>query len=163
MTARPPEAVADWRLRPATAADLDFAWRIYREAAKPLAEAVMPWREAAQREAVARALASGEAQVIEAGGAPAGWLQVHEDAEALGLRHLYLAAAARGRGLGSAVIAALCERAAAAGKPLRLTVLARNPARGLYARLGFRETGTLDGKVVMEWRPVGGAGRSRSG
>lgn len=153
MTPRHAEASPDWRLRPATADDLDFAWRLYREAAKPLTEPVMPWCGSAQREAVARALASGGAQVIEAAAGPVGWLQVHEDAGALGLRHLYLAPDIRGRGLGSAVVAALCERAAASGKPLRLTVLAHSPARRLYTRIGFRETGTLGPKVVMEWRP----------
>jgi ribosomal protein S18 acetylase RimI-like enzyme len=44
----------------------------------------------------------------------------------------------RGQGLGTALMQDLLDEAAAAGKPLRIHVEKNNPARHLYARLGFR-------------------------
>lgn len=59
----------------------------------------------------------------------------------------------RGAGFGTAVLRALQEEAARAGKPLRLRVMKGNPARRLYARLGFAVTGESATHDAMEWSP----------
>lgn len=153
MAAATRTPVRTWRTRPAGPADFAFAWRVYRETMRPLTEAVMPWDAAGQRGVVRRALAAGTAEVVEDAGARVGWLQVREDEESLGLVHIYLAPGARGRGLGSALLARLAARADAAGKPVCLTVLRHNRARRLYGRLGFRVTGGIGPELAMRREP----------
>jgi len=45
----------------------------------------------------------------------------------------------RGRGIGTALLSALIEEAEREGKRVSIHVERYNPARRLYARLGFRE------------------------
>ncbi len=58
--------------------------------------------------------------------------------------------AARGRGIGGALIRRLCEQG---GRPVRLRVERTNPALGLYRRLGFVEVGDDNVYALMEWAP----------
>ncbi|WP_370087362.1 GNAT family N-acetyltransferase [Streptacidiphilus sp. MAP12-16] len=53
------------------------------------------------------------------------------------LEHFYLEPGIQGRGLGSAVLRTLLERADADGVPVRLNVLQGSAARRLYERHGF--------------------------
>ena len=63
-------------LRPCTAEDIDFAWGLYRCSMKPLAEEIIAWKEERQKVVVERAVASGQASIIVAGGRQVGWLHV---------------------------------------------------------------------------------------
>lgn len=60
----------------------------------------------------------------------------------------------RNRGFGSALIRGLMDEAAAAQKPLDLSVYATNPARRLYDRLGFSKIGEESLYVLMQWTPT---------
>ena len=60
---------------------------------------------------------------------------------------------AQGRGLGTALVRLVLDEAAGRGLPVRLSVLANNPARGLYERLGFQVTGGVHPRISMEWSP----------
>ncbi len=64
--------------RPCTAEDFDFAWGLYRCSMKPLAEQIMAWQEERQKAVVERAVASGQASIIVAGGRQVGWLHVRD-------------------------------------------------------------------------------------
>ncbi|MFC5702796.1 GNAT family N-acetyltransferase [Cohnella faecalis] len=75
--------------------------------------------------------------------------------EAVVLVDVALLPLARGQGIGSLLIRELQRKAASANKPIRLNVLADNPARRLYARLGFRETGHQFPYIAMEWNSNG--------
>ena len=55
-------------LRPSTAKDFDFAWGLYRDSMKPLAEELMEWKEERQKVVVEREVVSGRASIIVAGG-----------------------------------------------------------------------------------------------
>jgi ribosomal protein S18 acetylase RimI-like enzyme len=57
----------------------------------------------------------------------------------------------RNQGLGGQLINDFQQKAAAAGKSVRLHVLEGSPARRLYARHGFRITGQQFPYVTMEW------------
>lgn len=59
----------------------------------------------------------------------------------------------RGRGVGTELMGQVVARAAAAGKPIRLTVGLGNPARRLYERLGFVEIDNNGMDAVMRWEP----------
>jgi GNAT superfamily N-acetyltransferase len=53
------------------------------------------------------------------------------------LRDIELIASERNRGLGTAVVRSVLDFARESGRPVELLVLNHNPARRLYARLGF--------------------------
>jgi ribosomal protein S18 acetylase RimI-like enzyme len=72
------------------------------------------------------------------------------------LRQLHLIPAYRRQGIGTQLIKDLLRRADARGKPVTLDVMHGNPARRLYLRLGFRQTGQDADRKQMIWRPPRG-------
>ena len=66
-----PTDLPNFDLRPANAADLAFAWQVYRDVMKPLTEALLPWREARQKAVVAEALAEDGNALYQPGKAAA--------------------------------------------------------------------------------------------
>jgi len=59
----------------------------------------------------------------------------------------------RSAGIGTMLIQALLDEAAAVGKPFRISVVRTNPALHLYERLGFKTTGESLTHFMMEWVP----------
>jgi len=94
-------------------------------------------------------------EIICAGEAPIGSIITDEDAEGVCLIDVALLPEHRGRGTGTALIRALQNRCARAGRPLRLHVAGNNPAIRLYERLGFITTGGTEVYRLMEWTPPG--------
>lgn len=76
-------------------------------------------------------------QVIEVGGEPAGRLYVDAKPDDVRIVDIALLPAFRGRGVGTALLRRIIERADAAGTPVTIHVEQQNPARSLYERLGF--------------------------
>ncbi|NIK66837.1 GNAT family N-acetyltransferase [Paenibacillus sp. BK720] len=64
-----------------------------------------------------------------------------------------LLAGYRNKGIGTAVITGLQEEAAAAGLPVKLSVLEHNLAKRLYERLGFKAIGEASPYISMSWQP----------
>lgn len=142
-------------LRPAMAADLDFAWFLHRELMKPLTEQVMTWHDINQRRVVERDIDGGGASIILAGDVAAGWFSQREEADAVRLCQLYVTATMQNRGIGSAIIRRLVAAAHAGGKPVLLEVMKNNRACALYERLGFTVTHDTKYKFEMACRPDG--------
>lgn len=71
-------------------------------------------------------------------GEPVGRLYVARWAAEIRIVDIALLPEARGRGLGATLLASLLAEADAAGLPVTIHVERENPARRLYARLGFR-------------------------
>ena len=140
-----------FELRPSRPSDLDFCWPIYREPMQPLTEALTQWNEAAQRKLVEQAVGHAGTSILKAENADAGWLQVEETGGSVQLRHLYLAEQMRNRGLGSAFLVWMKERADRKRKDLVLEVMTNNPAQRLYERLGFKPLTTAGNKVTMRY------------
>ena len=69
------------------------------------------------------------------------------------LEHFYLEPAMSGRGIGSAVMAALMVEADAEGATVVLTVVRESDANRLYPRFGFLETGRDEVDIFYERRP----------
>jgi GNAT superfamily N-acetyltransferase len=90
--------------------------------------------------------------IVEYGGQDVGWLVWRPDADVLHLVELRLLSSWCGRGLGTMLLTDLHSQAAGLG--LSLLVSPFNPARRLYARLGFVETATDGAMVAMAWRGV---------
>ncbi len=141
-------------LRPATPEDFDFAWGLYRDLMKPLAEQLMEWKEERQKVVVERDVVSGQALIIVAGGREVGWLHVREEANEIELRQLYIVPAQQNRGIGTEIMERLMGEARRESKPLTLQVMKNNRAYALYKRLGFIPTGESKYKLQMTWGEV---------
>jgi len=57
----------------------------------------------------------------------------------------------QGRGVGSALLGRVLDRARARQVPVRLRTRITNRAARLYRRLGFRETGRTETHLLLEW------------
>jgi ribosomal protein S18 acetylase RimI-like enzyme len=92
-------------------------------------------------------------QLVEHGGRPVGRLIVAEDAGDTVVVDIALIPSARGRGLGTALLAGVLADADRRASPVRLHVTGDNRARDLYLRLGF-EAQTDQGPYLSMVRPV---------
>jgi len=91
--------------------------------------------------------------VVEVDGDPVGRLYVARWADEIRIIDVALLPEHRGRGIGTSVIRALLDEAAASGKRLSIHVEKHNPARRLYERLEFVESVDRGLYVLMEATP----------
>jgi ribosomal protein S18 acetylase RimI-like enzyme len=91
--------------------------------------------------------------VIEHQGEPAGRLYLYRGANALEIIDIALLPQWRGRGVGTALLQAVCAEAQASGRIVRIYVEKFNPALRLYERIGFRAVSDQGVYWLMEWSP----------
>lgn len=92
--------------------------------------------------------------IVLAGDEAVGLLRLLPEGEALGLRDLQVVPARQGQGIGGWAVRQAQGLAVQRGHPrLQLRVYADNPARRLYARLGFTVEVESDGTLHMAWSP----------
>lgn len=114
-------------------------------------ETILNLQYQARRQAVRSRFPNGESRIILVDGHEAGWLYVVELPDETRLVEIMVLAEYRGQGIGTAVLRELIATAKAAGKPVRLSVDARNTgAMRLYERVGFRPTGSDEVQRFME-------------
>ncbi len=83
-----------------------------------------------------------------------GLLRLLPEGEALGLRDLQVVPSRQDKGIGGWAVRQAQALAVQRGHPrLQLRVYADNPARRLYARLGFAVESDTDGTLHMAWSP----------
>lgn len=149
--------------RPISDDDLPFLFTVY---ASTRAEelAVTGWPDEMKQQFLAqqfdaqhrhyqRHYPDAEWLVIERGGDPVGRLYVEEWESQMRIIDISLLPAARGGGVGSAILGDLMRDAAAKSKRVSIQVERTNPAMRLYHRLGFV---TLEEQAVyhrLEWEP----------
>lgn len=75
--------------------------------------------------------------IVVVDGLPAGRLYVARWPDEIRIMDIALLPSARGRGVGTSLLRALIDEAAAAGKRVTIHVESENPALRLYERLGF--------------------------
>jgi ribosomal protein S18 acetylase RimI-like enzyme len=127
-------------LRPATDADSEFCYRLHQAAMGAYVAAVWGWDEQEQRGYHARAFSPGRWQIITAGGAGVGMLDVERRPGEIYLARIEIDPRWQGRGIGTRLISALIDEAAGHGRDFVLEVLAVNgQAQALYRRLGLTE------------------------
>jgi ribosomal protein S18 acetylase RimI-like enzyme len=149
-----PLADLDLALRPARDDEADFFFTARRAGFQPYVERVFgPWIEDVQRGYADRDFAELPVEIIEQRGAPIGYLIVVGHPDHLFLDEIALLPSAQRRGLGSELVRIVMARAQGAGIPLRLSVLAVNPAQRLYERLGFVVTRIEPPRIKMAWTP----------
>ena len=154
VTAIPPSrSRADVRLRPAAAADFAFVHAARVAGLREHVARLWGWDDAAQEARFRARFDPAGYQIIVVDGQDIGALSVLWSEQEVLLVDIELLPAWHGRGLGTAIVRASIAEAHAAGLPLFLQVLRGNPARRLYERLGFRETGETESHIRMRIDP----------
>ncbi len=154
----------DFSLRWAEPGDYPFALALYLEGAKEHLTKIGRWDESRFVALFRRGYKQEQTRMIRVDGRVVGFIQVVDFPDRLYLRQLHLIDGFRGRGIGSTLIGAEFKRAAETGRPVTLDVMHGNPARRLYARLGFESTGKDPDKEQMIWRaPAATGAQGRKG
>ena len=94
--------------------------------------------------------------IIELDGRPIGRIVVDRPGDRLHLIDQAIVPDLRGRGIGTAIMRALMDEAAARRVPITLEVASSNdPSVRLYLRLGFVPTETAQPYIELAWTPPG--------
>jgi GNAT superfamily N-acetyltransferase len=140
-------------LRPATAADAEFCYQLHKAAMGEYITAIWGWDEQVQRAFHERAFNPHRWQIITAGHAGIGMLDVDYRPGEIYLSRIEIHPGHQGHGFGTRIISALLEEAERRGQELVLDVLTVNRrAQALYRRLGLTEVarhGDRSTKVTM--------------
>lgn len=146
--------------RPETADDARFRLRLFQSTHgaifagldPALAETLLRHQFAAQDVGYRAAFAGARFDIVECSGHAVGRIVTLQSDDATTLVDIALLPEWRGRGIGSALIAALLGEARAAGTRVRLSVARSNVrAQALYRRLGFRVVAADPLNEIMEW------------
>jgi len=125
-------------VRTSTENDAEFAFRAVKETMRDYAIATWgSWHEDGSLKDAIADTKSGKTQIIELDGTPVGVLQVERFSTHLQLNQIYILPDFQNRKIGSLLIRELILRAKNEKLPLRLRVLAVNPAKKLYEKMGF--------------------------
>ncbi|MEA2993185.1 MAG: hypothetical protein QOD40_2105 [Alphaproteobacteria bacterium] len=171
-----PTAVTDYgfALRPETEADVPFLRRLYISTRWGELAPVVDWTEAQkiaflesqfalQRHHYRTYYAETDWGILEQAGVPAGRIYVDRQTKIVLVVDVSLLPEWRGRGIGTALMQAICAEARHAGKAVSVAVEKYNPAQRLYRRLGFHEVSDEGVYWFMEWQPpLDGAGAQLS-
>jgi ribosomal protein S18 acetylase RimI-like enzyme len=127
-------------LRPATPADSEFCFQLHKAAMGDYVTAIWGWDEQVQRDFHACAFNPGRWQIITAGEADIGMLDVEYRPAEIFLARIEIHPDHQGRGIGTRLISALIDEARQKGQDLVLDVLTVNHrAQALYQQLGMTE------------------------
>ena len=134
-------------LKPAQKSDAAFLASLEAEVMRAHARAL--WGRYQPAEISAFDLAA--TRVIYRADRQIGYVTVEANPDHLRLRKLYLAPGAQGSGIGALVLAMIRAEAAAAGLPLRLSVLAPNTrALAFYLREGLKVAEITEERVFLQ-------------
>ncbi|MET8728089.1 MULTISPECIES: GNAT family N-acetyltransferase [Streptomyces] len=133
----PTNTLPPWTLRQALPEDVEPIAELRAVVMRPDLERLGRYDEHRVRQRLRDAYAPEHTSVIEAAGSFAGCVARRPAEDGWWLEHFYLSPALQGRGIGSAVLRGVLDRADAERLPVRLDVLRGSPARRLYERHGF--------------------------
>lgn len=112
-----------------------------------------PWDETTQDRFFLAEWDPSTTEVIVVDGRGCGYWVVERREADFHLRELVLHPSCQGGGVGTWLLRRLQEEASAAGLPIRLGTFHANRAAALYRRLGFKEIGSTETHLLMEWNP----------
>ncbi|MGH1564634.1 GNAT family N-acetyltransferase [Mumia sp. DW29H23] len=144
--------MADWRMRPSTAADVDAVAELRAVVLRADLERLGRYDEQRVRQRLRDGFCPAHTRVIEVAGAFAGCVALRPADDAYWLEHFYLSPLLQGRGTGTAVLRDLLAGCDRRGVAVRLNVLRGSAARRLYERHGFvaEAEDTVDVFMVRE-------------
>ncbi len=141
-------------LRPATAADSEFAFRVRREAFKDCVEKAWGWDDAEQRKLHQRRFREQGFRVISLAGVDVGIVAMLAEPDCLRLNQIFILPDRQSKGVGRVCMQLVIDEATRPGLSVRLQVLEVNPrARSFFERLGFVCVGQIETHDLME-RPL---------
>ena len=143
-----------YSLRTATANDFEFLYELKRGAYRDHVIATYgAWDDHWQRDRLASRFDPAAVQIVVVGGRAVGELVVEWDEDPVFLAAIELLPDMRCRGIGTAILRDVLDRAGGMGKGVRLQVFKVNDrATRLYERLGFGTTGSSETHTMMVWR-----------
>ena len=141
-------------LRPATPADSEFCYQLHKAAMGGYITAIWGWDEQLQRDFHVRAFNPGRWQIITAGDADIGMIDVEYRPSEIYLSRIEVSPGYQSHGIGTRLISALIDEAARKDQDLVLDVLTVNHrAQALYQRLGMTEVARHgDGNIKITMR-----------
>lgn len=139
-------------IRPASGGDREFLFAVRRAALRAYVEQTTGWDDAEQRAIADKEFGELPYAVVEEDSRPVGYVCVIHESECDFVEELALLPEAQGRGIGTRLLLDVLEAARQRGVPVRLSVFLSNPARALYARLGFTVLRVEEPRMAMEWR-----------
>jgi ribosomal protein S18 acetylase RimI-like enzyme len=144
-------------LRSTDAADSEFVRTVHHQAYREVVVRQFgTWDPAFQDRHFAEAWAHGSFSIVLYDGQPCGYLGLDEFADHLYVREIVIAAAFQGRGIGTALLEQVLQRAGGQDLPVRLQTLhANHGAAALYRRLRFEQVGSTSTHLLFEWRRAG--------
>jgi ribosomal protein S18 acetylase RimI-like enzyme len=142
-----------WKLRRATEDDRTFLFDLMKASYSDHVVATWgSWDEPYQQRRFADRFARGAERVILVDGDRVGVLAVEERPTELFLANIEIAPSWRGKGLGTAILRSVVDRARADGLAVTLHVLKVNRrAASLYEREGFEYVGETATHHLMRW------------
>jgi phosphoglycolate phosphatase len=145
--------IGDIQLREASESDADFIYRVIETTMRTYVERVWgTFSEEYNRKNISETIRGQAYSIITIKGQDVGALAVERHSTHIELTQMYLLPLQQNKGVGTLFIRELAREARESGKPLRLRVLASNPARRLYEREGFQVTSITPERVFMELR-----------
>jgi RimJ/RimL family protein N-acetyltransferase len=151
------------RLRPECDEDRDFRYRLFCDSRQPEFALLLPpevYRQVMAHQFHAQTVSYREQfpqarfDIIELAGQPIGRIVVDRPGDRLHIIDQAIVPELRGRGVGTAIMRALMDEAAALHVPVTLQVASSNdPSMRLYLRLGFVPTGTAQLYIELAWTP----------
>jgi len=142
----------DFKLRPATTADIDFLVLLHRAAFKPYVQQIWGWDDEWQRNYYLEHFKPEIIKIIQVADADIGMLVLVDGEKSINLRLIAITPSAQGQGIGATIICWVQQQAQAQNKSVTLRVFQINPAKNLYERLGFRIYRQDDIYYDMIWR-----------
>ena len=146
-------------LRPAALEDREFLFELFARTMRGVVEQTWGWNDGWQRAEFARRFRSYTVSVVESDARPIGGLFLEHGPDAIFIHEIQLLPECQGRGIGTAIVQAVCEQAATRGVPVELSVVPANyRAQRLYERLGF-EVVAIESPFIRMRRgpPIAGA------
>jgi len=150
-------------LRPEEGGDKAFRYELFCQSRPPewyqvefppgMFEQLMQHQFAAQSGSYPLQFPNARFDIIELDGRPIGRIVVDRPGHEVHIVDQAITPEDRNRGIGTSIMRALMEEAAAAGVPVRLQVSSANdPSLKLYSRLGFKRVSDNLAYIDMEWR-----------
>jgi GNAT superfamily N-acetyltransferase len=141
-------------LRPACAADLEYAYQVKKAAEGDLVRAVFGWDEAVQRDYQKEDFYAKRPSLIVVDGAAVGTVALIETGGWLEIGQFFILPEHQHKGIGSRVLEDALQDADSKHMPARLTYLRGNRAEALYRRYGFTLVGQTETHRYMERAPA---------
>ena len=136
--------------RQATEEDFDFLFAMHIATMKVYVDQIWGWDDAFQESLFRERYIPAQIQVITVDGKDIGMISLEERTDDVFLRVIEILPTHQGQGIATRIIQQIIDGAASKQKPVILSVLKVNPAKGLYERLGFSVIEETDTHFIMK-------------